>query len=69
MQERLRKLLEEKKIDGFIGLKMEHGHPAPFMFTTENLGDLESLLVGDVRYPLNKVLLKVANQYPDLTLG
>jgi len=69
MQARVRKLLEEKTIDGFIGLKMEHGHPAPFMFSRENLGEMETLVVGDIRYPLNKVLLKVANQYPELTLG
>ena len=69
MQERVRKLIEEKKIDGFIGLKIEHGHPSPVMFTRENLDDFETLVVGDVRYPLNKVLLKVANQYPELTFG
>jgi ferredoxin len=69
MQERVRKLLEEKTIDGFIGLKIEHGHPAPFMFSRENLDKLEILVVGDVRYPLNKALLKVAGHYPELTFG
>jgi ferredoxin len=69
MQERVRKLLEEKKIDGFMGLKMEHGHSAPFLFTRENFADLEGLVVGDVRYPLNKTLLRLADQYRELTFG
>ena len=69
MQARVRKLLEEKAVDGFIGLKMEHGHPAPFMFRRENLDEMEILIVGDVRYPLNKALLKVAHQYPEVTFG
>jgi len=69
LHENVRKLLEEKKIDGFIGLKDEHGHPAPVMLTRENSDDLKALVVGDVRYPLNKILFKVANRHPDLTLG
>ena len=69
MLEKVRKLLKEGKMDGFIGLKMQHDQPGPFMFTKEHMEDLDSLVVGDVRYPLNKVLLKVARQYPDLHFG
>jgi len=69
MQEEVRKLLDEKKIGGFIGLKIEHGHPVPALFTGENLDHLETLTIGDVRYPLNRILLKVADQYPELNFG
>jgi ferredoxin len=69
MLERVRKLLHDEKIDGFIGLKLQHGHPAPYMFTKEDMDDLESLLVGDVRYPLNKALLRIARQYPEFRFG
>jgi ferredoxin len=69
MLEKVRALLKEGKIDGFIGLKTEHDQPGPFMFTKRNMEDLESLVVGDVRYPLNKVLLKVSRQYPELNWG
>ncbi|MFQ5840937.1 MAG: 4Fe-4S binding protein [Thermodesulfobacteriota bacterium] len=69
MVEKVRELLEEGKIDGFVGLKLDHGHPGPFLFTKEHLEDLQSLVVGDVRYPLNKVLFKVARGYPGFTFG
>jgi formate dehydrogenase subunit beta len=69
MHEKVRKLLEEKKIDGFIGLKMEYGHPSPTLITRDHLDDLERSVVGDVRYPLNKVLLRIARQYPERTFG
>jgi formate dehydrogenase subunit beta len=69
MIEKVKELLQSGKISGFIGLKLQDGHPSPFMFTKDHPEALESLLVGDVRYPLNKALLKVANQYPELTLG
>lgn len=69
MVERVRKLLEEGRINGFVGLKTEHGHPGPVMFTEEHIEDLECLVVGDVRYSLNKALRKVASRYPELTFG
>ena len=69
MLERVKELLQSGEIAGFIGLKLEYGHPEPYLFTKDHPEDLESWLVGDVRYPLNKVLLKVANQYPELTFG
>jgi len=69
MLEKVRTLLNEGKIDGFIGLKLQHDQPVPFMFTKEHMDDLESLMVGDVRYPLNKGLLRVARQYPEFHFG
>ncbi|NIS59512.1 MAG: 4Fe-4S ferredoxin [Proteobacteria bacterium] len=69
MIQRVRNLLEEGKINGFVGLKLEHGHPGPFLFTENHVKDLDSLVVGDVRYPLNKALLKVARRYAEFTLG
>jgi len=69
MLERVRKLLNDGRIDGFIGLRLQHGQPAPYMFTKEDRDDLESLIVGDVRYPLNKALLRIARQNPELRFG
>jgi ferredoxin len=69
MLERVKELLQSGEIAGFIGLKLEYGHPEPYLFTKDHPEDLESLLVGEVRYPLNKVLLKVAKQYPEITFG
>jgi|SRR5271157_544610 len=69
MSEKVKKLLNEGKIKGFVGLKQQHGQPGPHLFTKENIADLESLVVGDVRYALNKVLLKLAHRYPKDRFG
>src|SRR5512136_237699 len=69
MLERVRELLKSGEIAGFIGLRLQEDHPTPYLFTKDRLEELESMWVGGTRYPLNKVLLKVANQYPEHTLG
>ena len=69
MVEKVKQLLNEGKITGFIGLKKQHGQPGPHLFTKDNIEDLESLVVGDTRYPLNKVLLRVANRHVGDRLG
>jgi ferredoxin len=69
MREKVKQLLDEGKITGFIGLKEQQGQPVPHLFTKENMGELESLVVGDIRYPLNKVLLRVAGRYTEDQLG
>ena len=69
MLEKVKQLLDEGIITGFIGLKQQHGQPGPYLFTKENMDDLESLVVGDIRYPLNKVLLRLAKRYTEDKLG
>ena len=69
MVEKVKHLLDEGQITGFIGLKQQHGQPAPYLFTKENIEDLEFMVVGDIRYPLNKVLLKVAKRHSEDHLG
>ena len=69
MLEKVKQSFDEGKMTGFIGLKEQHGQPEPYLFTKENKEDLESLIVGDMRYPLNKVLLKVSRRYPEEKLG
>ncbi len=67
------RLLKERQIQGFLGLSEREGQVTPFLFTREeelaalSLGDLRK--AGDVRYPLNKLLIHLARQYPDHTWG
>ena len=71
--EHVRKLLEENRIQGFLGLKEEDGHIKPYLFeeTSElremDLGDYRES--GDARYPLNGVLIHLTRSYPDATFG
>jgi ferredoxin len=69
MLEKVKQLLDEGKITGFIGLKEQHGQPGPYLFTKENIDDSDPMVVGDTRYPLNKVLLTLSRRYPEDTLG
>jgi formate dehydrogenase (coenzyme F420) beta subunit len=67
------RLLQEGRIAGFLGLREVQGQVSPHLFTQADdltdlsLGDLNS--PGDVRYPLNKLLIHLSRQYPQETLG
>ncbi|MBW2066702.1 MAG: 4Fe-4S binding protein [Deltaproteobacteria bacterium] len=69
MVEKVKQLLRDGDIAGFIGLKEQHGHPVPHVFTRDNMEELESLVIGNIRYPLTKVLLKVVDRYTDDHFG
>ena len=69
----VKKLFDEGKIDGFIGLRQCNGHIAPHLFT--GAGDLQDLSLGDAekpgdaRYPLNSILIMLSKAYPEATFG
>ncbi len=71
--ELVKKLLKKGKIQGFLGLREENGSVRPYLFkkpgelTEMSLGDKTK--PGDVRYPLNSTLIKLAQAYPDATIG
>jgi formate dehydrogenase subunit beta len=60
-------MLTSKRVAGFLALKTVEGHPVPHLFTrAEELG---GLYLGDVRYPLTKLLIRLARKYSDNTFG
>ncbi len=65
----IRESLAEGKVAGVVGIRLEDGHPRPALFTKENVGDVESLVVDGNRYPLAQVLLKISRKHPEATLG
>lgn len=73
VKNKVQELLESGEIKGFLGLRRENGHVGPHLFT--DAGQLDDLVLGDVqsagdtRYPLNKILIQLARQYPDETFG
>jgi formate dehydrogenase subunit beta len=68
---KVRKLLEEGKVAGYLGYKMVEGHPLPYLFTPENLEELDQAIVtpGNARYPLDKLLQVLAVRYPESTFA
>lgn len=59
--------LAKDKVTGFLALKTEAGHPIPHLFTKPD--DLDGLYLGEVRYPLTKLLIRMARKYPDNSFG
>jgi len=71
--DRVKTLLQDGSIEGFLGLREQNGHILPHLFTKlEELAELslgDDEKPGDARYPLNKVLMGLAKAYPDAKFG
>jgi ferredoxin len=73
IQQHVKNLLAEGKIKGFLGLRQQGTDIGPYLFTTAD--ELEDLSLGDrqdpgdSRYPLDKVLKRIAYKYPTDSFG
>ncbi len=73
VKQKIKELLSNGSVKGVIALANANGHVAPCLFQKDD--DLEILCLGDTkkpgdaRYPLNKVLVTIARQYPDDVFG
>jgi len=67
LRAKVRKLLEDGKVAGYLGYKQVEGHPLPHLFTPERLDELDQAIVapGNARYPLDKLLQVLAANYPE----
>lgn len=68
LREKIRNLLTEGKVAGYIGyIKAEGNHPLPHFFVKERLAEVDQAIVppGDARYPLDKILQSLAAAHPD----
>lgn len=69
LREGIREALAEGRVVGVVGMILDGGHPRPHLFTKDGIEDLERLVVGEARYPLTAVLLKILRSDPDARLG
>ncbi len=69
MNTKIKKLLEEGRVDGFWAYKTMHGFPFPWLFTRENMEELEPWKTTRARYPILKMLLAQARKNPEKTYG
>jgi ferredoxin len=69
MIDKVKSLLKEGKIDIFLGYRMMEGHPLPHGFVKEKLQEVDELISGDARYPLEKLAAKIAAEQPDIRIG
>jgi ferredoxin len=69
MKTKIKKLLEEGRVDGFFAYKTIHGFFFPYLFTKENMSELEPWKPTQARYPIAKLLLAQARKEPEKTYG
>ena len=72
LHEKVRNLLNDDKVAGYIGyINAEGNHPLPHFFTKERLAEVEQTIVppGNARYPLDKILQSLAAAYPEATFA
>jgi len=71
LREKVRNLLKDGKVAGYLGYIMKDGHPLPHLFTPERPEEVDQAIVapGDARYPLDKLLQQLAKGYPDATFA
>ncbi|MCP3871631.1 MAG: 4Fe-4S ferredoxin [Desulfobacteraceae bacterium] len=73
VKQKINELLSAGSVKGVVALAHANSHVTPCLFQKDDdlsvlsLGDNKS--DGDARYPLNKVLIKIARQYPDDAFG
>jgi formate dehydrogenase subunit beta len=71
LREKVRNLLKEGKVAGYLGYLMKDSHPLPHLFTPERLEEVDRAIVapGDARYPLDKLLQQLAGADPEATFA
>jgi len=69
MKSKVKLWLEKGTIDIFIGYKTINEHTIPHCFTKSNLDEVDELVVGPMRYPLEGIATDIAADQPDAKIG
>lgn len=69
MKDQVKSRLQEGSIDVFVGYKQVQGHCLPHCFVKERLHELQDMVEGPDRYPLEKIAAQLSNAHPELKIG
>jgi formate dehydrogenase subunit beta len=71
LRDKVRNLLKEGKVAGYVGYIRKDSHPLPHFFTKERLEEVDQAMVApdEARYPLDKLLQHLAARYPEATFA
>jgi len=69
MREKIEELLNKGEVDCVLALKNLKGYPLPWVFTKENLQELDELYLDNARYPLIKMFLHLYRKDPAKNWG
>lgn len=69
MKETVKQWLIDGEIDLFVGYRRVDGHPLPHCFTPDRIDELDDLVVGGARYPLEKIATHIHARHPETRIG
>ena len=69
MKAEVKTWLQEGRVDIFLGYRMKAGHPLPHGFVKDRLQEVDELISGDARYPLEKLAARIAAEQPGIKIG
>lgn len=69
MREKARKWLEEEKAGVVLAYKIVDGHSLPHVFRRDHIEELDELVIGPARYPLEKMAAKLAQAHPEVKIA
>jgi ferredoxin len=69
MQQMVKKWLRDGVVDIFLGYKSLFGHPLPHCFVRDKLEEVDDLIDGPARYPLEKIAAHIAAEKPITKIG
>jgi formate dehydrogenase subunit beta len=61
--------LDQGVVELFLGYRITDGHPLPHVFTRDQIVEVNEMVPGSARYPLEKIAWQMARLYPDATIG
>jgi len=67
-RQKMVRMLEEKAVSAILGLRLNNGHPTPYLFSKAE--DLKNWVADEAnRYPITKLLIKIAKKHPNEVIG
>ena len=66
---RVKEWLQQGVVDLFIAYRKIDGHALPYTFTMKDVDEVDDLVVGPARYPLEKLACQIVALHPEAKIG
>ena len=69
LKNQVKEWLDQGVVDLFLAYRMLDGHPLPHAFTKDRIEEVEELVTGPARYPLEKLAGRIMAFHPEAAVG
>ena len=69
LRNQVKEWLDQGVVDLFLAYRMLDGHPLPHAFTKDKIEEVEELVTGPARYPLENLAGRIMAFYPEAVIG